>query len=223
MVQTITALSASASLRNRISQTALMVALVAMGSTVAGRSAAQETTVAEETIELAPIIVSGEKAERAYIDTYTSVGVATGQDIEDYNVESLPNVFNRMANVRWNAANGGNNGFTIRGVNSEGMVSPENNTPVASVIIDGATQSVESARRGSRGTWDIKQVEVLRGPQSLLQGRAAMAGAVIVETNDPTFTPGIRAAGHRWTRRSPRRGVCRFGPDFRRSGTAPVR
>lgn len=148
-----------------------------------------QNVTAEDSIVLDPIVISGEKAEREYTDTFTSVGVATGEELEEFGVEDMADAFNRMANVRWNDANGGNNGFTIRGVNSEGMISPENNTPVASVIIDGATQSVESARRGSRGIWDVKQIEVLRGPQSLLQGRAAMAGAVVVETNDPTFTP----------------------------------
>lgn len=145
--------------------------------------------IAEDEVLLDPIIITGEKQDRSILETFTSVGVVTGQELEDFNVRDIRGAFNRMANVRWNEANGANNGFTIRGVNSEGVVSPENNAPVASVIIDGASQSIESTRRGSRGIWDVQQVEVLRGPQSLLQGRAALAGAVVIETNDPTFTP----------------------------------
>ncbi len=146
-------------------------------------------------VTLQPITVSGEKVERSYLDTFTSVGIATGKDIEDYQLDELNQVFETMANVRWFPNNGGNNGFTIRGVNADGVTQPANSAPLISVIIDGATQSAEGLKRGSRGTWDLKQIEVLRGPQSTLQGRNALAGAVIIESNDPTYYPEFLAKG----------------------------
>lgn len=39
---------------------------------------------------------------------------------------------------------------------------------------------------GGFSTWDAQQVEILRGPQSTLQGRNALAGAVILNTKKPT-------------------------------------
>src|SRR5262245_4929699 len=83
-------------------------------------SQAQEGTVLE------PIIVTGEKLDRPYLDTFTSVGVATGEDIRNYNVDDLNDSFNQMANVRANSANRGNNGFAIRGVNADGVTQPAN-------------------------------------------------------------------------------------------------
>ncbi|MEM7057766.1 MAG: TonB-dependent receptor [Pseudomonadota bacterium] len=141
------------------------------------------------------IIVEGEKFSRSYVDTFSSVGILTDDTIEELKIEDIKEGFKYLGNVRFFEGNRGNNGFVIRGLNSEGVTQPENNAPLTSVIIDGATQSVESTRRGARGIWDVRQVEVFRGPQSTLQGRGALAGAVIVKTNDPTFEWEFGARG----------------------------
>lgn len=41
--------------------------------------------------------------------------------------------------------------------------------------------------------WDVQQIEILRGPQSTLQGLNALAGAVIVQTAEPTMDWQVRA------------------------------
>lgn len=172
---------------------AAMPALAQVVDDPAGEEILQDDVILVETDNgvtvLDTILISGEKFERDYTKIYSSVGVATGEDIENYQLDDLRQSFYNMANVRWFDRDGGNVGFVIRGINSEGVTQPSNNAPVASVIIDGATQSVEGMRRGSRGTWDVKQIEVYRGPQSTLQGRNALAGAVVIETNDPSYEP----------------------------------
>ena len=57
------------------------------------------------------------------------------------------------------------------------------------MVVDGAIQNGEATRRGSRGVWDVDQIEVMRGPQSTLQGRNSLGGAVLIKTKDPTWTP----------------------------------
>ena len=140
-------------------------------------------------IVLGTINVTGEKVEREYFRTYTSIGVVTGQEIVDLGVPDLKRSFDLLGNVRSAPANRGNNGFVIRGLNSEGVTQPTNSAPIISVVVDGAIQNGEATRRGSRGVWDVEQIEVLRGPQSTLQGRNSLGGTVLINTKNPTWTP----------------------------------
>lgn len=138
--------------------------------------------------ELPAIRVTGERVGRDRQQTFTSTGVVTGQEIEDLRATDVRDAFRLFGNVGSSPSNNGNNGITIRGINSEGLGEPGGNLrPLTSLVIDGASQSFEGIRRGSRGLWDVEQIEVLRGPQSSLQGRNALAGAVIVNSRDPTF------------------------------------
>lgn len=158
------------------------------------RSTASVVT-SEDMVELDSITVSGEKLARDLSEVYSSVGIVTGTQFFDYAIEDLRGALNKLANTRVSSANRGNSGIVIRGLSSDGISQPTNSSPTIALIIDGASQNGEGLRRGNRGTWDVAGVEVFRGPQSTLQGRNAMGGAVVVNTNDPTWTYEAAAEG----------------------------
>lgn len=135
-------------------------------------------------------VVEGEKVIRTIRDTQTSVAVVTGQDIEERQIRDLDEAVGQAANVV--TTQDPNAGFAVRGLNSEGLTGLQHisGVPAIGVVIDGVTQNPDAVRRGARGLWDIEQVEVLRGPQSTLQGRNAIGGTVVVKTNDPTYKLG---------------------------------
>lgn len=144
---------------------------------------AAEAPVAATSAVDEQVTVYGQKSRRTLQDTQASVSVVTAREIEDKDIQNFRDAFRLMGNVidaDWVDA-----GFVLRGVNSEGMT--PGGAPLASIYIDGAAQTVQGARRGARGLWDVQQVEVYRGPQSTLSGRASLAGAVYIKTKDPTF------------------------------------
>lgn len=119
--------------------------------------------------------------------TLSSTTRVSGQQAEELGLKDLRDALKIQGNVFTAPSNNGNNGITIRGVNSEGVGEPgANSRPLTTLVIDGAAQSIEGVRRGQRGTWDISEIEVVRGPQSTLQGRNTLAGSITVKTNDPS-------------------------------------
>ncbi len=174
-------LTATEALRQLLAGSGLDGRLTASGTVTVARSAI--VTGGGSAINLAPIEIYGSKTATTLDDTTASVAVVTAEEIEQRQLGSFREAFRVMGNVMdadWPDA-----GFVIRGVNSEGLT--PGRAPLASVYADGAQQTSQGARRGARGLWDVEQVEVYRGPQSTLTGRAALAGALYVKTKDPTF------------------------------------
>lgn len=129
------------------------------------------------------VVVTGQKTERSLQETTTSVDVTTSEDIEKYNISDLQDIYSVTANV---VSTFGGSSFTIRGISND------NTTGVglgdlATIYIDGAPMPREFVQGGATDLWDVEQVEIMRGPQSTLQGRNSLAGAVIINTVNPSF------------------------------------
>lgn len=135
------------------------------------------------------IVVMGEKANRTLQDTPASVAVTTGETIVEQNLIDVYDVLERTPNV---AIGANRNSFTIRGIDAFN-VSGAGDGALASVYVDGAVLPRAALNNGPLDLYDIAQVEVFRGPQSTVQGRNALAGAVIVRTTDPGFDWNGRA------------------------------
>ncbi|BCH30732.1 TonB-dependent receptor [Mesorhizobium sp. L-8-10] len=143
------------------------------------------------TTMLDPIVIYGSKNATTLDATTASVGIVTAKDIEDGQIRHTQGTFRRLANVEDSATV--NSGFVIRGMSSEGFV--PSGGPAGSLYFDGILQTRYNARFGARNLWDAQQVEVYRGPQSTLSGRAAMIGAIYVKSKDPTFDKEVELSG----------------------------
>lgn len=143
-------------------------------------------------VELDAITVTGEKINRTLEETQSSVVVVTEQQLREKADADLVDVFARTPGVYTQA---GNENWGIRGVPVSGFddQGPATLNGAISVFVDGAVQPNRSLTFTPTQLWDVEQVEVFLGPQSTTQGRNSLAGAVVVQTRNPTFTPSFSA------------------------------
>lgn len=163
---------------------------VAAASPVFAQGAPAPATAA--TIELDTIMVTGEKVERDLRSTASSVAVKTAKDIARENTgnASVSEVLVGTPNVTYTDTVGAP---VIRGQDTQGPLTGQNSfwggtVPRATINVDGHYLSYNEYYFGATSPWDVKSIEVFRGPQTTSQGANAIAGAIIVNTKDPTFT-----------------------------------
>ena len=85
-------------------------------------------------------------------------------------------------------SSGSTSSIAIRGIGRNGA-SGQGRGVTSNVYVDGSPLSGTALGRSLTSLWDVEQVEVLRGSQSSVQGRNALAGAIVVTTADPTYSP----------------------------------
>ncbi len=136
---------------------------------------------------LPEIVVTADLRGDTTMDTPSSVTVVSEAVIKSRAAQHFEDIINTIPNV--NFASGSNRAryFQIRGIGERSQfVNPIN--PSVGFLID----DVDFSGAGTISTlMDVKQVEVLRGPQGTRYGANALAGLVNVTTNDPT--PGFDA------------------------------
>lgn len=152
---------------------------------VAAAALIPSQSFAEAVGDVEEVIVTGLKLERTLQETPVSVAVMDSIQVEERNITSFNDSLTETANAHPTAYGG----FSIRGIDGFN-VSGGGNSYLASVYVDGASLPRRMINSGGFSTWDASQIEILRGPQSTLQGRNALAGAVIMSTEKPSYDWG---------------------------------
>ncbi|WP_300573684.1 TonB-dependent receptor [Phenylobacterium sp.] len=157
---------------------AACASVAAICSGLSSGAAAQPATT-----EVGEVIVTGEKFGRNVQETATSVGYVSAEDIETSSMISGRDVFERLVNVNTAGANGR---FAIRGVAFDNVTGAGFGA-LGTLYVDNVRMSDKSTRFGPDLLWDVQSIEVLRGAQSTLQGRNALAGAIYIKSIDPSY------------------------------------
>lgn len=177
--------------RRDATRTRLLPLVTSITTTLAMDGAWAQGESAPEPVELETITVFAEKLGRSIMDTSTSVIVLDSEALQNRPaIDGLNDLLGRLPNVTMSGT--GNEGPAVRGVDGTGPASGANAFLAGtrarfSLQVDGRSASYNEVVFGDAGIWDVAQIEVLRGPQSALQGRNAIAGTLAMKTKDPTF------------------------------------
>ncbi|MBG0757051.1 TonB-dependent receptor [Vibrio cidicii] len=175
----------------RITLLAIAIAAACFGGYPSFASAdnGDERRQAESTA-IPEVVVYGEKTERSLHETSSSVLVVDKDSLQANNI----NQANELLQITPNVVDTGygNNAPTIRGLEGAGpgigaVAFISGIKPRLSISIDGRSLTYNELAFGPQSMWDMQQAEIYLGPQSYIQGRNAMAGSMVLKSQDPVF------------------------------------
>ncbi|AVO37949.1 TonB-dependent hemoglobin/transferrin/lactoferrin family receptor [Pukyongiella litopenaei] len=136
-----------------------------------------------ETFTLDPIIVRTNREESTVLDVPANISIIDGEEIKDRNITDFGDLTRTIPGVTAGRQTTATDpfstfgGINIRGVGGNRVQLQVDGSRIPERIIDGTRDYVDFSF--------IKQVEIFRGPSSVLWGSDALGGVVAFETIDP--------------------------------------
>ena len=133
-----------------------------------------------QTQTLEEIVVTARRRDEAIQNVPVTVNVFTEQAIESAGIESPRDFVAMVPNMTLvEVQNVGNSFITIRGISQA-----RNSEPSVAVLVDGVLET--NPYQFDQELTDIREIEVLKGPQGAVYGRNAIGGAILIHTVDPS-------------------------------------
>jgi iron complex outermembrane recepter protein len=132
-----------------------------------------------QTSDIEEIVVTARKRDEAAQNVPITMNVFTAQEIQSAGIYSPSDFVALVPNMTMVATqNVGNTFITVRGISQA-----RNSEPSVAVLVDGVLET--NPYEFNQELYDVRQIEVLKGPQGALYGRDAIGGAIIITTADP--------------------------------------
>ena len=133
------------------------------------------------------IVVTGERQERNILETTVGISVIQRDELERNSLKELNDILTQAPNL---ITQGPSELPIIRGVQGGGAGGLASSgvtgaLPRLPIVVDGVARPAAVPNISAQSLWDANQIEVLRGPQTLLRGRSGLAGAIVINTNEP--------------------------------------
>jgi iron complex outermembrane receptor protein len=158
-----------------------------------GIAHAQEAERAETAPDERVIIVQARRQNESLQEVPVTVTAISGETLTRYNVDNIADIASRVPTLNVQVGGSGSGGqLSLRGVGSSN-ISAAFDSAVA-FEYDGVV--VSTMRLVQPGFFDMAQIDVLRGPQSLFFGKSATAGVLSLRSANPTpnWEIGMRAS-----------------------------
>lgn len=157
-----------------------LIAMMSPISAFAAEAADTQPQAAEETARNEIIVTATRQAQKLQ-DVAMTVNVATGEQLEKFKIFDVKDVQQLAPGLELTNTTGRNNTTTLRGISFD----PDAGTsPAVQVYFN---EIPTDAQTVYTAIYDVQQIEVLRGPQGLLRGLSAPAGAITIATRRPNF------------------------------------
>lgn len=163
-------------------------------STISGISAHAQAESEDSIINLDAYVVSAQKREQSLFEVPINISAFQGNFLDDaLGVSEFSDLAPFVPGLEIQEQSPNNPGFVIRGITSDSGTSYLE--PRVSVFLDGV--SISDTRTSIVELYDLERIEVAKGPQSTLFGRAAEIGAihVIQAKANPNLNEGKLLAG----------------------------
>ena len=130
--------------------------------------------------DLGAIVVTARKRAESFQSVPVTMDVFTEKNIQAAGIEKPGDFIAMVPNMNLvETQNAGTSFVVLRGISQA-----RNSEPSVAVVVDGVLETNPAAF--NQELLDIKQIEVLKGPQGALYGRDAIGGAIIIHTRGPT-------------------------------------
>ncbi len=129
------------------------------------------------------IYVLARKQSESLQEVPLTVTAISGATLENFQVNQVADVVSRVPTLNVQAGGSGSGGtIALRGVGSSAISASFD----SAVAFDFDGVQVSSMRMVQAGFFDVKQIDVLKGPQSLYFGKSASGGVFAIRSADPT-------------------------------------
>jgi iron complex outermembrane receptor protein len=159
--------------------------VIGAGLAFAAPAAAQNADAAADAApaDANTIIVTARKQDETLQDVPVAVSVLSAETLDSFRVDEAADIVSRVPALTVQIGGSGASGsVSLRGVGSS-SISNAFDSAVA-INVDGV--SVSTQRLLQTAFFDVEQIEVLKGPQSLFFGKAASAGVLSLKSANPT-------------------------------------
>jgi len=146
-------------------------------------SAAATQPAPDAPIQLESVLVTADIWQTPLEKSTASVSVYDGTRFTSEGVRHFGDLADQIPNLTWTGGTSRPRYFQIRGIGENSQY--EGETPDSSVVFN--VDDLDFTGLGTvGGTFDVRQVEVLRGPQAGAFGANAAGGLIQLVTNEPT-------------------------------------
>jgi iron complex outermembrane receptor protein len=132
-------------------------------------------------------VTGARRREEAVQEVPIPVSVVDGELISESGAFNVNRVKELIPSVQLYSSNPRNTGVNIRGLGSPFGLTNDGIEPGVGYYVDGVLYARPAAT--TLDFVDVERIEVLRGPQGTLFGKNTTAGAILVTTRKPSFTP----------------------------------